>query len=61
MTLQRAIQMEELLQEHLSKIYLILGFARFAELPRAISSLSVRFTVNLNKAAARMRLLCFVL
>ena len=38
MTLQRAIQMEELLQEHLSRKYLTLGFARFAELPRATSN-----------------------
>ena len=30
--------MEELLQEHLSRVYLTLGFDRFAELPRAISN-----------------------
>ena len=43
MNLQRAIQMEELLQEHLSRLYLTLGFARFAELPRVILNQLNRF------------------
>ena len=43
MTLLRAIQMEELLQEHLSRLYLTLGFARFAELPRVILNQLNRF------------------
>ena len=36
--------MEELLQEHLSRLYLILGFARFAELPRATLNQLNRFS-----------------